>query len=210
MNPTLRSFLTLVLAAAMALPATAYDAVVTHKDMTVIATKKTALYTDPSIMFALGFALPPDQQRFNYHARTGTTRNGTTNYFLPEFLAEGAVEEDYPATRVVNHFYDPVHNRPLTIGLPLGAASWAYMLEPNPMPGQDNSLKDARFYLEYGLMNRQGTPLQAYQQRLLSLTWLLRSLGHAMHHIQDMAQPQHVRNDQHLSYVADSRWRLTF
>jgi hypothetical protein len=195
-----RFLLTITLAAAMALPAYAYDADVTHRQMTSVATKKSVLYTDPSILFGLGF-LAPDKQLFSYYQQWDGHRTGLKNYSLADFLAEGAEEEDYfpDQSRPLNHFFDPAYNRGLTVaGILLGYRSWEFMTEPNDIPGQDNSLKDARSYLTYALMYNDGDPAATQNQRVYAMTWVLRTLGHAMHHIQDMAQPQHVRNDQHL------------
>jgi hypothetical protein len=212
MTTMTRFLLILTVAAAMARPVYAYDAEETHRKMTIVATEKSVLYTDPSIMKSLGLFASPE---FRYYARTGMLHTGLKDYKLSEFLAEGAVEEDSPVTRVRHHFFDPVKDRPLSIGcvpvigcaLVAGYRSWEYMLEPNDqILGQDNSLRDARFYLHYGLLYKTGDASGDEGQRDLALSIMLRSLGHVMHHMQDMAQPQHVRNDQHLSGIADSRY----
>jgi hypothetical protein len=206
-----RLLLILTLAAAIARPALAYDAEETHRKMTIIAAEKSVLYTDPSVMRSLGLFASPE---FRYYARTGMLRTGLKDYKLSEFLGEGSVEQDSPVTRVRHHFYDPVKDRPLSIGcVPVigcalipGYKSWEYMLEENQINFQDNSLSDARYYLHYGLLYKTGDPVEDEGQRDLALTMMLRSLGHVMHHMQDMAQPQHVRNDQHLSGLSDSRY----
>jgi hypothetical protein len=207
-----RFLLILTLTAAIVRPLYAYDAEVTHRQMTIVATEKSVLYTDPSIMKNLGLFASPE---FRYYARTGMVRTGTKDFKLSEFLAEGSVEQDSPVTRVRHHFYDPVNDRPLSLGcVPVigcalipGHRSWEYMLEENgEIFGQANSLNDARFYLHYGLTYKTADPITDEAQRDLALSMMLRSLGHVMHHMQDMAQPQHVRNDQHLSGISDSRY----
>jgi hypothetical protein len=199
MKTTQRLLLTLALVAAAALPARAYDAEKTHRQLTVVATEKSVLYTDPAIMSSL-LLLPADRQQFNYYVSSGGVKTGLKNYSLSGFLAEGAYEEDYPTLTPLNHFFDPVYNRGLTVLAQIGHPSWEWMTEPSDISGQDYSLRDARWYLGYGLMYTENNLIAAKRQRDLGLTWMLRSLGHAMHHMQDMAQPQHVRNDQHLDY----------
>jgi hypothetical protein len=117
----------------------------------------------------------------------------------------GAVHEDtIYLTRVFNHFYDPQHNGFAGRGLD------ALGITGNPSPtwavedtaeladssaAQIFSYRQAQQYFFLGL-----TTADPNERR----TWLARmfqSLGHVMHHIQDMAQPQHTRNDPHLTYT---------
>ncbi|HEY0372020.1 MAG TPA: hypothetical protein VGD79_08455 [Thermoanaerobaculia bacterium] len=199
MNPIKRFFLTLTLAA-LALPALAYHDTKTHRPMTVVATEKTVLYTNPDVMFSFGL-LPPFRQGFKYHAHTGSVQSGSEIYGLSGFVAEGSVEEDSPFYNVVNHFYDPVHERPLTVGGPLGTRSWVWMTQDSSF-----SLKNARESLSRGLMFNEGSPAESEGERFIAISRVLLDLGHAMHHMQDMAQPQHVRNDQHLPVGFSSRY----
>jgi len=192
-----RIFLTSALAGLLALPAHAYNDVVTHPQLTIIATEKSALYEDGSIMFALGL-LPADKQYFLYGARGGDVRAGSATYPLSAFLGEGAFDEDV-GTRALNHFFDPAFNRPITFaGISLGRRSWEWMLEETPISGQDRSLRDARTYLTRAMTFNEGSPTQSEQQRGIAVATMFLSLGHVVHHLQDMAQPQHVRNDMHL------------
>jgi len=117
----------------------------------------------------------------------------------------GAVHEDtIYLTRVFNHFYDPQHN---AFG---GRGLDALGVTGNPSPtwavedtgeladssaAQIFSYRQAQQYFFLGL-----TTADPHERRM----WLARmfqSLGHVMHHIQDMAQPQHTRNDPHLTYT---------
>ena len=202
-----RLFLTLTLAA-LALPALAYE-VPTHRVLTDTAVRKTWLFTDHSLMFNLGL-LGASEQEFLYYRRTGKIRVGLDIYDVAELVAEGSVDEDDGA-RAVNHFFDPVNHRPLTIGgQPIGRTSWEWAIEDEPIDGlvydQDRSLRDARDFLERSLMYNQGDPAQAHQERGLAVSRMFLSLGHAVHHMQDMAQPQHVRNDQHFPVGFWSRY----
>ena len=202
-----RFLLTLTLAAATALPLFAYEAETTHRKMTAAATKASVLYTDPRIMSSLGL-LKADRQTFSYYKSEEGVILGMKDYSLADFVAEGAYEEDYPALRALNHFYDPLHDRGLRAFGVAGIASWRYMTEPTDIPGQAYSLRDARWYLNHGLTFQHSDKAYADSQRKLGMTYVLRTLGHVMHHLQDMAQPQHVRNDQHLSYV--SAWESRY
>lgn len=205
-----RLFLTLTLAAAMALPALAYE-VPTHRVLTDTAVRKTWLFTDHSLMFNLGL-LGASEQEFLYYRRTGKVRVGLDIYDVAELVAEGSVDED-DGERAVNHFFDPVNHRALTIaGVPVGRKSWEWAIEDEPIgdgiitSGQERSLRDARDFLERSLMYGQGDPAAAHQERGLAVSRMFLSLGHAMHHMQDMAQPQHVRNDQHFPLGFSSRY----
>jgi hypothetical protein len=189
-----RLFLTLTLAAATALPLYAYNETINHRQMTIVATEKSALYTDGSIMSALGLN-PAQSQLFIYNGRLGNVPMGTDLFTLSAFVAEGAIEED-AGWRARHHFYDPVHNR--SIAPAIAWRSWEWMLEERPIEDQDRSLRDARDFLTVAMTFNQGTPAEAHAERTLALTRMLLSLGHVMHHLQDMAQPQHVRHDQHV------------
>ncbi|HYC92442.1 MAG TPA: hypothetical protein VEO54_24765 [Thermoanaerobaculia bacterium] len=185
-----RFFLNLALAAAMALPAFAYEDTTTHHQMTLIATRKTVLYTDPTVVRSLGI-WPVNVQAFGFHGRIADVPAGTTFYNLAGYVAEGAVAED-AGLRALHHFYDPVYDRGIT---GLSYRSWAWTLTENI-----NSLRAARNALTRGLTHNEGLPGASEAQRFFAISLMLKNLGHAMHHMQDMAQPQHVRHDQHLSY----------
>jgi hypothetical protein len=203
MTTAKRFFLTTVLAA-MAMPLLGYDNVVTHPQMTMFATQKSVLYKDKSIMFNLGL-LPADKQLFSYRARVGDSTWFTPNidYGLSSFIGEATYDED-TGSRPVNHFFDPKFDRALTLPFlgVLGQKSWRWATEDEgPVSNsQEFSLADAREYLKTALTSNQGAPADADNQRGVAMAKMFLSLGHAVHHIQDMAQPQHVRNDQHLEF----------
>jgi hypothetical protein len=112
------------------------------------------------------------------------------------WLRQGAVKEDgfgCTDTRPTNHFFDPANDRPLTYLFRtwgLRSPDWALEDRQNA-EGQDYSLKDAleRFHEAMSLPEKDG--------RDRSFGLLFQTLGHVMHHVQDMAQPEHVRNDRH-------------
>lgn len=119
---------------------------------------------------------------------------------ISELIGDGAKFED-DNIRPLNHFYNPLNNTPLTIpGVSLfnfTSPDWA--LEDK---GQINgvlgvgsqvfSLADAREYLFKALTE----PSESDRKKNFGLVF--QTLGQVIHHVQDMAQPQHVRNDAHL------------
>ncbi len=115
-------------------------------------------------------------------------------------LSDGAVDEDNyfpnaisPPVRSVNHFYDPVHNRalePCPIPPCYPSPTWA-LEDTQTIAEQRFSFRSARLKLYHALMEETLTD----RQQALGETF--EDLGHVIHHIQDMAQPQHVRNDYH-------------
>ena len=70
-------------------------------------------------------------------------------------------------------------------------------------PGMNFSWADAREYFYAALT----APAQLDRDKNLGLTF--ESIGHIIHHIQDMAQPQHVRNDPHDPITSPSRPNYT-
>lgn len=179
---------------AIALPSRAYDDKRTHPQLTIVATEKSVLYQDGSIMFNLGL-LPADKQRFLYRARVGPYTFGSDSYDTAEFVGEGAFDEDQ-GVKALNHFYDPLYDRGLTISLVCGLIytcepSWRWMIEPTDIANQSFSLADARDFLYHGLTEN------SVQKRGENMAEMFLALGHVQHHMQDMTQPQHVRNDVH-------------
>ncbi len=103
----------------------------------------------------------------------------------------GARDEDN-GTRARNHFYDPVQHIPLTIGpLKLGETSPDWAISGKGQPSPSFSYTDARKAMLLGLTG------PALQDRNAKLGLMFETLGHVVHHMQDMAQPQHVRNEAH-------------
>jgi hypothetical protein len=157
---------------------------------------------------------------------------------IPAWLMLGAIREDDvpfdsgedentpqdepsgPFIRVLHHFYDPYHNRPLSIlGKELGttAPTWAIegssggygtsngfsavmareamwralTLKHQPAsPAADQSLVDIAFASTTAIPDRESL-------RLAYWATTFRALGDVVHMLQDMAQPQHTRNDAH-------------
>ena len=163
---------------------------------------------------------------------------------LPAWLMRGAIREDDYAYaggiwvapnpqsdqdaptafwRIMNHFYDPAGNRPLTLSAVQrtvfskatgesidfrAAPDWAvgsqnsFASSPVPEAGRRNhySALDAREAEYRALTGRASNgdevaATQAERNKYWATTF--RALGDAVHLIEDMAQPQHTRNDLH-------------
>ena len=140
----------------------------------------------------------------------------TANYYDPR---DGAVPDSDPygdILRSLRHFYDPIHNMPLTVGSALGQKStdWALgtvdaftSLSPDSTRRQHFSWEDARnnFFLaltaERDANNdsvREASEREAdSEERMFRWATTFRSLGDVVHLLEDAAQPQHTRNDRH-------------
>jgi len=150
----------------------------------------------------------------------------------PMGASEGAPRDPDPSgefLRVSSHFYDPVHNIPLTVlGIQQGskATDWALGLtnaldvsEPEDTGRRQHfSLRDFYNNLYWAMTLERphvgGGPRTARDrerdsdERKQRFATSLKSLGHVVHLLQDMAQPQHSRNDQHLGISAFIKKRL--
>jgi hypothetical protein len=156
----------------------------THEDISVKASELSVLGTDPRISYNLGL-----DSRDRFPNEKGELKKPI------DLIGEGAKAEDnWP--RFFNHFYDPIKKLGL-YGFWNGAPSpnWAVdeagSLWPSSPKDQDFSLKDGRDYLYQALTLPNAT------EREKNFGLFFRTLGHVTHHIADMAQPQHTRNDGH-------------
>ena len=108
--------------------------------------------------------------------------------FIGELIALGAEDEDDPAPRVLAHFYDPKYNQPLSICgfFPIGASSPEWAINgAGQLDNQRFSYADARIAM------RDGLTKQSPSERSAKLGLMFETLGHVIHHLQDMDQPQH-------------------
>ncbi len=157
----------------------AYDQTVVHSEMT----RRAFGAAQAATSFLQRLGLPTN-------ANIGGTQ-------LSAITALGAHDEDNDE-RPLNHFYDPVHESPLMFANgPLGCLSygqsgdytarqWATVAPDNAwgLQGAKDQLRD---YLTHPTaVGRQGAEYALFY-----------SLGHVMHLVEDMAQPQHTRNDAH-------------
>lgn len=130
---------------------------------------------------------------------------GRTQLQIAQLFRYGACFEDNTGSEVrpFAHFYDPQHNgRGLTVSTgALGPSSVEWVLNPSTtgfIAGINHyGWADARDFFYNALTYRSvSNPDNALVRRQY---WAktFQAVGHIVHHLQDMAQPQHVRNDQH-------------
>lgn len=100
--------------------------------------------------------------------------------------------------RVNNHFFDPLKgiddpSAGLTPGtISLGAPSLHWALQQSPNDHHENQFYSYRLFKNY--LFDALTAKEGYEEKY---AFTFEALGHIVHHIQDMAQPAHVRNDSH-------------
>jgi len=107
-----------------------------------------------------------------------------------KWIQKGAIEEDSPAMRCVNHFYDPTTGKPIVIGADT-SLEWAHNSVGQSVPamGGDFTWEQAKYaYID-------GDEQKAFE-----------SLGHVVHLVEDMAVPAHVRGDHHLLKDPFEEW----
>ena len=160
----------------------------THGDMSIVAANKAQNLGNT--LFNLGFSGSTDKLKLD-----GDTKS------IEGWIEEGAIREDDTWTesfaRYKHHFYDPTTGRGfggilwrdsgIVSGMP--APDWA--IDKGEADGQLYSFKQARLYFYDGLT--QSTKAE----RESKLATMFRTLGDVVHIVQDMAQPQHTRNDGH-------------
>ncbi len=125
-----------------------------------------------------------------------------------ELVACGAMFEDFYTTlRPFNHFLDPQHldangnGKSLAFGS--SAAEWALQDHWDQWPieeyedPQHFSYRDAEDYLWQALVYRTSNPAVDAGMRKQNWGLVFQSLGQIIHLIQDMASPQHTRNEPH-------------
>jgi len=182
-----------VIALAAAPNARAYE-VSTHRIITAHAVERSQVYTNSSILADIGMA--------SYQGEVSSD-------IVFGVQVEDTVNADLNIARVFNHFYDPQFNnyagRGLTVaGVTFGHASpdWAledrgdvstYGVATKQFAGmeQQNSLREAQRDLWYVLTGQNPT---TRSDRAVDMLY---TLGSVVHHLQDMGQPQHTRNEQH-------------
>jgi hypothetical protein len=165
-----------------------YDQQVTHPTLSQAAAHQSALAKDPALLARLGLKPFSFDERFGFLTMTG-------------WLVTGVRDED-DGKRALNHFYDPYNDRPLTVLLLVhpGEKSPDWALEDKgDFAAQNFSFHDARDLYYKALTFNDPANTQALNSAVRNGFWAqtFYTLGHTIHHIQDMAQPQHVRNDQH-------------
>ena len=120
----------------------------------------------------------------------GDSVSGTQT--IRELIAFGALWEDkrdlFNGTR---HFFNPLTGTGLTTRVNTFISSPDWILGDRNDPGQAFTWKKARS----DFFKASTDPDKATRKQSWGLTF--QKLGHVIHHVQDMAQPQHSRNDAH-------------
>ncbi len=152
----------------------------THEAISSSAVQASVL-GQQSVLNEMGlqYAITDDKQKFP------NGRGDERSVF--NLFREGArFEDDNP--RPANHFYDPISKR----GVSGWAASPDWAIDGTGDSSTTKfSYKAAREYFYEALTDRS----KNFRDARFGL--MFRSLGQVIHHIQDMAQPQHTRLDLH-------------
>ncbi len=173
----------------------------THSEMSREAVIRSNLVIKADLLTQLGLAEYSKNQRFPNSKKEPQT--------ILQLIAFGSVQEDdrasgtqaaYPPLR---HFYDPITGLPLFIsgyeGQSVPSPDWATedrATYDHLTVGQEFSFRDGRRYFYEALTEKDKTKREEKFGRTFQ------TLGHVIHHLQDMAQPQHVRNDVHCDSFA--------
>jgi hypothetical protein len=161
-----------------AIYARAYE-VGTHEILSSRAAQDSVLKNAPETLHGLGLK--------SWNASETFPNSKGQPRTITQLFQEGARFEDNNI-RPANHFYNPLTEQGITGFKP--SPEWA--LEDNgDIDGQESSYKNARQYLYDALTAKSPTDHDRNFGKMFE------TLGHVVHHLQDMAQPQHVRNDPH-------------
>jgi hypothetical protein len=151
----------------------------------------------------------PSGQQDGTVAQPNWLYGGTPQLTIAQLIRYGACYEDEeePYARSISHFYNP---QAQGASAPLGPSSLDWMLKRNPgssLKSGDNhyTWMDARDSFYYALTGRKLDPSNpiAYTDRQTAWGRTFHGLGHIVHHLQDMASPQHVRADYHCNSVKE-------
>ena len=149
----------------------------THDKLSEVAASESVLTNDPSVLRNLGLT---GSQKFKNSRNEDKT--------IVELIRDGArFEDNFP--RSLNHFFDPLNDKGLG-GVNTKSPDWA-LEDKGDIDGQAFSYKRARQYFYDALAKMD----QTERDRNFGRTF--QTLGQVIHHLQDMAQPQHVRDDDH-------------
>ena len=133
-------------------------------------------------------------QQNDFLDRLGTTSTATygTGETVTTLAANGADDEDR-GIRSLNHFFDPADGIALQVPPVCSALGWA-----RADNWADDGLLNQWSFADARSLVRQAIVGSTPTYRDLGYRDLFTNLGHAVHLVQDMAQPEHTRNDQHL------------
>jgi hypothetical protein len=183
----------------------------THQILTQVAIDRSVLMTNPNLLPSFGY------QDFYEVAPTfdGAIPTFRANSALRDGVVWGAWFEDEVRWDVAfRHFFDPQWSTSLDgVGRGLTVPdSWVVAPLPPPQTFKVLGARSPDWILEYRIedpsqyysfkkaQQQLKAALTSYypEDRTKALGMTFQSLGHIVHHIQDMAQPQHVRNEPHI------------
>jgi hypothetical protein len=162
----------------------------THQELSLEALKISDIATNLELLQDLGL------DNFNSNQTFPSPKNTNSYKSIRNLFRDGAKFEDkFP--RSLSHFYNPINNTPGTGGDT--SPDWALEdnadIDPVKNGPQEYSYKDGMNYFYQALTS------QTKQQRDESWGKVFQTLGQVIHHIQDMAQPDHARNDAHCNHT---------
>lgn len=180
----------------------------THARITKEAVLRSVL-NDPAVLYRIGLFPELPLTRVHIPSTDVYSFKPNSKWSADAIVWYATVMED-AGHRSLQHFFDPSGDRPLqvrthiteTVNVGMRSDDWALKgASNNPVfvepPNQAWSLADARQHLLDAIVARSAV------ERDSSYGNFLAAMGHVVHHIQDMAQPDHVRNDVHCdAYLA--------
>ena len=166
---------------------------------------RSLAYDDPTHRAIATRAVDVSSLSPHLREQLGLTR-GIEETFLgrrvDEWIISGALSEDYPVTRVLYHFHNPLqpwNQAGLRVGGQLGQSSLLW----NQQRNQTGFLGSGDGSWSWFNARRQyfdALTKASKADREKSFADLFRSLGQGTHLLQDATVPAHVRNDQHLNW----------
>ncbi|NOQ77916.1 MAG: hypothetical protein GQ546_00790 [Gammaproteobacteria bacterium] len=187
----------------------------THELVTESALKSSLLLKNDDFLSDVGLTRPLDVKDTD----SNTNEDGEVNNNIVEMFPDpkniqrniiglvrygSSYEDRHVIPWACSHFFDPaIDGRPLTPCSQWPASSFQnrspdWALEDGSIDisnREDSLMKDAQERYRYALTSRY------ISDRDFFFGAFFRNLGQAIHHIQDMSQPQHVRNDAHLPFI---------
>ena len=150
----------------------------------------------------------PAQQQGNGVTQPNWLTVGGPQLTIAQMIRYGACfeDEEEPFARSLSHFYNPQSSGS---GAPLGPNSLDWMLKRDAgttKTGPNHfTYMDARDYFHYALTSNTSTASADFNDSNRRRLWgqTFQALGHIVHHLQDMASPQHVRSDYHCNSERD-------
>ena len=132
-----------------------------------------------------------DGLRLDQSSTLYVTSINTKQPIVGLFQFGSTYEDDRALLNGTVHFFNPLNGQGLTTPIRTFTSSPDWILGDRSDPGHDFTWKKARS----DFLKASIDPDKAVRKQSWGLTF--QKLGHVIHHVQDMAQPQHSRNDPH-------------